>query len=88
MTVGTVCKRPNAVGPVLAAPVFFAAGTRVNRICARRSYLFESPAGLVVGTVFRGQPVTRLKRTANRRLWRIRTDAGVRGWVRASALCR
>lgn len=37
-------KRPNAVGSVLAAPVFFAAGTRVNRICARRSYLFESPA--------------------------------------------
>ena len=88
VTVGTVCKRPNAVGSVLAAPVFFAAGTRVNRICARRSYLFESPDGLVVGTVFRGQPVTRLRRTANRRWWRIRTDAGVRGWVRSSALCR
>lgn len=88
VTVGTVCKRPNAVGSVLAAPVFFAAGTRVNRICARRSYLFESPNGLVVGTVFRGQPVTRLRRTANRKWWRIRTDAGVRGWVRSSALCR
>ena len=87
ITVGTVCKRPNAVGSVLAAPVFFAAGTRTNRICARRAYLFETPNGLVVGTVFRGQPVTRLRRTANRRWWRIRTDAGVRGWVRASALC-
>jgi RNA polymerase sigma factor (sigma-70 family) len=87
ITVGTVCKRPNAVGSVLAAPVFFAATTRMNRICARRSYLFETPGGLVVGTVFRGQPVTRLKRTANRRWWRIRTDAGVRGWVRSTAIC-
>lgn len=87
ITVGTVCKRPNAVGSVLAAPVFFAAGSRMNRICARRSYLYETPGGLVVGTVFRGQPVTRLRRTANRRWWRIRTDAGVRGWVRSSAVC-
>jgi RNA polymerase sigma factor (sigma-70 family) len=88
VTVGTVCKRPNAVGSVLAAPVFFAATSRMNRICARRAYLFETPSGLVVGTVFRGQPVTRLRQTANRRWWRIRTDAGVRGWVRSSALCR
>jgi RNA polymerase sigma factor (sigma-70 family) len=87
ITVGTVCKRPNAVGSVLAAPVFFAAGSRMNRICARRSYLYETPGGLVVGTVFRGQPVSRVRRTANRRWWRIRTDAGVRGWVRASAVC-
>ncbi|HWT92852.1 MAG TPA: SH3 domain-containing protein, partial [Solirubrobacteraceae bacterium] len=87
ITVGTVCKRPNAAGSILAAPVFFSAATRVHRVCARRSYLYETPDGLVVGTVFRGQPVTRLKRTANRRWWRIKTDAGVRGWVRSSALC-
>lgn len=87
ITVGTVCKRPNAAGSILAAPVFFSAATRVHRVCARRSYLYETPDGLVVGTVFRGQPVTRLERTANKRWWRIKTDAGVRGWVRASALC-
>jgi hypothetical protein len=88
MTVGTVCKRPNAIGSILAAPVFFAATAQLNRVCARRAYLYETPSGLVVGTVFRGQPVTRVRRTANRRWWRIRTDAGVRGWVRSTALCR
>jgi hypothetical protein len=87
ITVGTVCKRPNAIGSVLAAPVFFAASARVNRICTRRSYLYETPNGLVVGTVFRGQPVKRLRRTANHRWWRIRTDAGIRGWVRRTAIC-
>jgi RNA polymerase sigma factor (sigma-70 family) len=88
ITVGTVCKRPNAAGSVLAAPVFFAAGSRVNRVCARRAYLYETPSGLVVGTVFRGQPVERVRQTANRRWWRIRTDAGTVGWVRRSAICR
>lgn len=85
--VGTLCKRPAASGSVLAAPAL-AASKRVRKVCARRAYLYETPEGLPVGSVFRSQPVTLGRRTKDRRWTRVATDAGTTGWVRSSALCR
>lgn len=87
IVVSIVCKRPGASGSILAAPVL-ELSARTKQVCARRAYLFETPEGLPIGTVFRSQPVT-IRRYAKGRRWvRIRTDAGVVGWVRRSALCR
>jgi RNA polymerase sigma factor (sigma-70 family) len=87
VTVGTLCKRPDASGSLLAAPAF-AAAKRVHRICAARAYLFETPARFVVGTVFRGQPVVVKVHDRSRRWMRVVTDAGIRGWVRAGVVSK
>jgi RNA polymerase sigma factor (sigma-70 family) len=87
VTVGTLCKRPDAAGSLLAAPAF-AAAKRVHRVCARRAYLFETPGQYVVGTVFRGQPVVVKVHDKSRRWTRVVTDAGVRGWLRSSAVSK
>jgi hypothetical protein len=84
-TVGTLCKRPDAAGSLLAVPAF-AAAKRVHRVCADRAYLYETPSQFVVGTVFRGQPVVIKKRDRSGRWLRVVTDAGVRGWLRSKAV--
>ncbi|WCB92838.1 RNA polymerase sigma factor [Baekduia alba] len=87
ITVGTLCKRPDATGSLLAAPAF-AAEKRVHRVCADRAYLFETPSRFVVGTVFRNQPVV-IKTHDKSGMWvRVVTDAGVRGWLRRSVVSR
>jgi RNA polymerase sigma factor (sigma-70 family) len=87
LTVGTLCKRPDAAGSLLAAPAL-AAAKRVHRVCANRAYLYETPGEFVVGTVFKNQPVTLKTYDKSRRWARIVTDAGIRGWVKRSAISR
>ncbi len=89
VTVVILCKRPDAHGSILAgATAVAAAKADIRKICVRRAYLFESPGVATIGSVYRGQPV-RVRRFARKRRWAsIRTDAGVVGWVRASALCK
>jgi RNA polymerase sigma factor (sigma-70 family) len=87
LTVGTLCKRPDASGSLLAAPAI-AAAKRVHRVCADRAYLFETPGKFVVGTVFRGQPVTIKVKDKSGKWTRVTTDAGVKGWVRTKVISR
>lgn len=89
IAVVVVCKRPRSDGSILAGGTAFAAAkASVRKVCARRAYLFESPGTATIGSVYRGQPV-RVRRYARKRAWvSIRTDAGVVGWVRTSALCK
>jgi RNA polymerase sigma factor (sigma-70 family) len=87
VTVGTLCKRPDAVGSLLAAPAF-AAAKRVHRICADRAYLYETPDQYVVGTVFRNQPVVVKRHDRTGRWTRVVTDAGVKGWVRSKVVSK
>jgi hypothetical protein len=87
ITVGTLCKRPDAAGSLLAVPAF-AAAKRVHRVCADRAYLFETPEQFVVGTVFRNQPVVIKTHDKSGKWLRVVTDAGVRGWLRRSVVSR
>lgn len=87
ITVGTLCKRPDATGSLLAAPAF-AAAKKIHRVCADRAYLFETPDKFVVGTVFRDQPITIKKYNKSGRWARVVTDAGVRGWLRRSVISK
>ncbi len=78
--VRVLCKVPDATGSVL-----FGALPGRARVCARHAYLHGAPAEAAVGSVREGQPVRMLSRRGG---WReVRTDAGVRGWVRAAAVC-
>jgi hypothetical protein len=87
LTVGTLCKRPDATGSLLAAPAF-AAAKRVHRVCANRAYLFETPRRFVVGTVFKDQPVVVKTHDKSGKWLRVVTDAGVRGWLRRSVVSK
>ncbi len=88
--VGVLCKRPDREGSIVAdrprEPRAFSAGARATlRVRAPSAYLHESPAGEVVGSVRRGQPVE--GRGEPRDGWqRVVTDTGERGWLRADAL--
>jgi RNA polymerase sigma factor (sigma-70 family) len=86
LTVGTLCKRPDANGSLLASPALLAR-KQILHVCVRRAYIYETPNGLPIGTVFRHQPVSTIRFTTNRRWIRVQTDAGTRGWVRSTVLC-
>ena len=78
--VRVLCKAPDATGSVL-----FGALPGRARVCARHAYLHASRGGGTIGSVRQGQPVRLLSREGG---WReIRTDGGVRGWVRSPAVC-
>jgi hypothetical protein len=69
-----------------AAAASAPAATR--KLCAARANLYDSPAGIVVGRLYRPQRVTVVRRSANRRWVHVRARTGLRGWMTAGALCR
>jgi hypothetical protein len=64
-----------------------AAASEARIVCVPRAPLTETPGGLVVGSVTRGDRVFVLKRAKGRRWVRVRTDFATRGWMRTSQLC-
>lgn len=82
MRLGVLCKRPDAVGSLLAAGT--RAFARATDHVRGSEPLRERPGGLAQGTVRAGQPVVR---QASRGPWRrVLTDTGETGWVRATSL--
>lgn len=65
-----------------------ASGPERRRVCVARTVVVESPNGFTVGYLYRRDRVTLLRRSANRRWARIVTPNELRGWVRATSLCR
>ena len=83
-TVRVLCKRPDARGSLLTAPVPFRA-TKVTTTCRDRTYLHRTPGGAVSASTFRSQPLTVLARDGG---WaRVRADSGETGWLDATRLC-
>lgn len=83
-TIRVLCKRPDARGSLLAAPVPLSA-TRTATTCADRTYLHRSPGGAVSASTFRSQPLVVLSRRGG---WtQVRADSGETGWLRAQSLC-
>ena len=64
-----------------------AAPREARLVCVARAPLTETPGGLVVGSVTRGDRVFILRRAKGRRWVRVRTDFATRGWMRSSQLC-
>jgi RNA polymerase sigma factor (sigma-70 family) len=87
-TVGILCRRPGRTGSLSAHPRPLRPGETPAVVCARTSYIYESPGHLFTGTVFRDEPVAVQRRSASGRWTRIATDTGSVGWVRSSAIAR
>ena len=62
-----------------------AAGREI--VCYAQAKLYDTPNGLVVGVVVRGDRVLILRRSRGRVWVRVRSEIDVRGWLRARALC-
>jgi hypothetical protein len=88
VTVGLLCRRPDASGSIVDNPRLPRRGERPGRLCADREYLYHSPGKTFVGTVDKGQPLSIQRRSASGRWVHVVTDAHNAGWLRASGLCR
>jgi RNA polymerase sigma factor (sigma-70 family) len=88
VTVGVLCRRPGASGSLADDPRLPRPGETPGRVCASTDYLYRSPGRLVVGTVFRDQPLSIQRRSASGRWVRIVTDTRNEGWLDARSLCR
>jgi hypothetical protein len=88
VTVGVLCRRPDANGSIVHNPRLPHPGEQPGRVCVSTEYLYHSPGRLFVGTVFRGQPLSITRRSASGRWARIITDARSEGWLKVGALCR
>lgn len=68
-----------------AAPAA-AAGARVERICTPRATVLDSPRGLAIGVLYRGDRVTLLRRDRSRAWIRVRSAAPITGWITKRSL--
>ncbi|WP_445152119.1 sigma-70 family RNA polymerase sigma factor [Baekduia sp. Peel2402] len=82
--VAIFCRTPDAHGSVRAAPAA-SEGALIVHACRRRIALSAVRGGQPSGTITAREPLAVL---AARHGWiRVRTDAGRRGWIRASVAC-
>jgi RNA polymerase sigma factor (sigma-70 family) len=88
VTVGVLCRRPGASGSLADNPRLAGKGEQAGRVCVSSDYLYLEPGRLVVGTVFRDQPLAIRRRSASGRWVRVVSDIHSTGWLRASSLCR
>jgi hypothetical protein len=87
VTVGVLRRRPGASGSLSDNPRLARKGEQAGRVCVGSDYLYIKPGRLVVGTVFRDQPLAILRRSASGRWVRVISDIHSTGWLRASSLC-
>jgi len=75
-------------GVALAAAAFpaAAAAASVERICVPEATVLDSPRGLPVGVLYRGDRVRVLKRDGTRRWIRVRSGAPISGWITARSV--
>jgi len=87
VSVGILCRTPDANGSIAEHPRKLHRGERRGRICVDAEKLSRTP-GLGFETyVHRGQPMAIQRRSASRAWTRVATDFGQTGWVRTRALC-
>jgi hypothetical protein len=71
---------------LMAAAPAAAAAPRVERICTPRATVYDSPRGLAVGVLYRGDRVSLLKRDRTRAWVRVRSAAPITGWITRRSL--
>lgn len=74
-------------GAIFAAAAPAAAATsRYEHICTPRATVLDSPRGLPVGVLYRGDRVKVLRRDGSRAWIRVRSAAPVTGWITKRSL--
>jgi RNA polymerase sigma factor (sigma-70 family) len=87
VTVGIMCRRPDANGSMMVNPRLPRPGEQPGRVCVDREYVRHAPGRIFVGTVFRGEPLSIQRRSASGRWVLVVTDLGTKGWLPVGALC-
>lgn len=87
VTVGVLCRRPDANGSIADNPRTTRPGEQAGRVCDASAYLYREPGKTFVGTVFKGQPVSVLRRDDSGQWARVVSDTRNRGWMKVSSLC-
>ena len=87
VTVGVLCRRADAAGSITDNPRRTRTGEQKGRVCDRSAYLYREPGKTFLGTVFKGQPVSILRRSASGEWARVISDTRNTGWMKVSALC-
>ena len=87
VTVGVLCRRPDARGSIADDPRTTRRGEEAGRVCVSSAYLYREPGRLFVGTVFKGQPLSIVRRDDSGKWARVITDTRNRGWIEVGALC-
>ncbi|MDA0139376.1 SH3 domain-containing protein, partial [Solirubrobacter deserti] len=64
-----------------ASPADAATAARHERICAPEVTVLDSPRGLPIGVLYRGDRVTLLRRDRTRAWVRVRSGAPITGWI-------
>ena len=88
MTVGLLCRRPDARGSIASDARRTQPGEQAARVCAATAYLYREPGRLFTGTMFKGQPLSIARRSRSGAWARVITDTRNRGWVEVGALCK
>ena len=64
------------------------ASSTIRRVCRGSTPVFDTPGGIAIGILARGDKVTVLTHAARDPQWvLVRGPIGIRGWVRQRALC-
>jgi hypothetical protein len=79
--------RPDASGSNADNPRRTQAGEQAGRVCDSTAYLYRTPGKTFVGTVFKGQPLSILRRDDSGQWARVVSDTRNKGWIKVSALC-
>jgi hypothetical protein len=79
---------PTGARPPAARQARATAPSRIRRVCRGSTPVLDTPGGIVIGILARGDHVTVLMHAAGRPQWvLVRGPIGIRGWVRQGALC-
>ena len=87
VTVGLLCRKPDANGSIAVNPRLPQAGERAGRVCDSSAYVYRAPGRTFIGSVYKGQPVSIVRRDRSGEWALIISDMRMRGWMRAAALC-
>lgn len=87
VAVGALCRRPDAGGSIADDPRTTKPGEQAGRVCDSSAYLYRAPGRMFVGTDFKGQPVSILRRDDSGQCARVVSDTRNAGWIKVSALC-
>jgi RNA polymerase sigma factor (sigma-70 family) len=87
VTVGLLCRKPDANGSIAENPRLPQPGEQAGRVCDNSAYLYREPGRMFTATVFKSQPVSILRRDPSGEWALVISDMRNRGWIKISALC-
>jgi RNA polymerase sigma factor (sigma-70 family) len=87
VTVGLLCRKPDANGSIAVNPRLPQAGERAGRVCDSSAYVYRAPGSGFRGSVFKGQPLSIVRRDRSGEWALVISDMRLKGWLKVSALC-